>query len=192
MTPGKPILYATVSRDSETKVRHLLIYLLDGARVTKLVELANGIEREIGTGTQFEMTQRADALVQDWVARDGFEHRPPDDPVFESLERTISLAEKMGYTTVYDPRSQNPNPTGGRLNLTGAIPLAQWRGMTPKGGGGYLYALDGMKILARPTLPANHGLNMSPAREDLPTVLLKAAKALNTVGPFAEFILGGD
>jgi hypothetical protein len=192
MTPGKPILYATVSKDSESEIRHLLIYLLDGARVTRLVELADGVEREIATGTQFEMTQKADALVQEWVTDHGFKYRPTADPAFEPLDRTISLAKKMGYTIIYDPRSQNFNPTGGRLNLTGAVPLTEWKGMTPKGGGGYVYALDGMKILARPTLPANHGLNMSPTREEVPAVLLKAAKALNTVGPFAEFILGGD
>jgi len=126
------------------------------------------------------------------VTRDGFKRRPSDDPVFEPLERTISLARKMGYTIIYDPRSRNLNPTGGRLNLTGAVPLTQWKGMTPKGGGGYVYALDGMRILARPTLPAHHGLNMSPTREEVPAVLLRAAKALNAVGPFAEFILGGD
>ena len=160
--------------------------------MTTLAEVAEGVEREIATGTQFEMTQKADALVQEWVTRNGFKHRAPDDPVFEPLDRTISLAKKMGYTTIYDPRSQNLNPTGGRLNLTGQVPLTRWEGMTPKGGGGYVYALDGMKILARPTLPANHGLNMSPTREELPTVLLKAAKALSAVGPFAEFILGGD
>ncbi len=66
MTSGRPILYATVSREAEGEARHLLIYLLDGARVTKLVDLADGLEREIATGTQFEMTQKADALVLEW------------------------------------------------------------------------------------------------------------------------------
>ena len=160
--------------------------------MTKLVELKNGIEREIAIGTQFEMTQKADALVQEWLAQDGFKYHSHDNPVFEPLERTIALATKMGFTIVFDARLQNLDLRRGRLNATGATPLSKWSGMTPKSGGGYLYALDGLKILARPTLPSNHGLNMTPTSAEVPAVLLKAAKALDAVGPYAEFILGGD
>lgn len=104
--------------------------------MTKLAELADGVEKEIAIGTQFEMTQKADALIQEWVTDHGFKYRSPSDPIFEPLDRTIELARKMGYTVVYDPRSRNLNPADGRLNATGAVHLAQWRGMTPKSGGG--------------------------------------------------------
>ncbi len=191
MNTDKPILHATLTRAAGNEARHLLIYLVDGARETKLVQLSAGSETPIATGTQYEMGQKVDALAQLWVTNEGFARQPEDKFVFEPLERTKALVMKMGFTTVFDPRyTKMDRPP---FNLTGAVPLSTWPGMTPKNGGGYVYALDQMGLHASPTLPPGHELNAAPSDpKDLPAYLVKLNAFLKTVGPFSEFILGGD
>jgi hypothetical protein len=191
MSTGKPILHATLTKPAGNEVRHLLIYLVDGARETRLDQLSAGSETAIATGTQYEMEQKADALAQLWITNEGFKRQPQDEFVFEPLERTVALAMKMGFTIVFDPsytKMDRPH-----FNLTGAVPLSTWRGMTPKNGGGYAYALDQMRLHARPTLPPNHELNVGPSDpKEFPAYLVKVSAFLKTVGPFAEFTLAGD
>jgi hypothetical protein len=60
--------------------------------------------------------------------------------------------------------------------------------MAPKD---YEYAFDGLKIIASPKLPANHGLNMSPATNaEVVAVLNKAMALKDAIGPTREFLLG--
>jgi hypothetical protein len=191
MSTEKPILHATLTNAPGTEVRHLLIYFVNGARETRLVQLSNGLETPIATGTQYEMSQKADAVARLWITNEGFK-RPKENFVFEPLERTVALAMKMGFTIVYDPSYAKIDPPRS-FNLTGAVPLNSWPGMTPKNGGGYVYAFDQMRLYARPTLPPNHELNVVPSDpKEVPAYLAKVSAFLETVGPFREFILAGD
>jgi hypothetical protein len=167
----------------EKSVRFLLLNSVDGAHNTILSEMTNGIETEMDTGTEYEMNKKAEEIAQ-LSAASGFRIANDERPVFESLKNTVALAIVCGHTSLYDNRFK----TG--TNFTGSVPLSKWPGMTAKNGGDYEYALDGIKILARPTLPPNHGLNMKPqtSKETL-EVFMKAAKLKQTVGPDAEFVL---
>jgi len=83
MNLEKTHLYATLSSGEE--VRHLLIDFVDGSHVTNLVQLTAGSETQIATGTEYEMTQKVEELVQLWVTQGGFKHHLPDVLVHESL-----------------------------------------------------------------------------------------------------------
>jgi len=159
MHTNKPRLYATLTNAAEKSVRHLLVFFVDGSRETQLIQICDGVESLVLTGTEFETRQKADALIQQWVTQENF-IRPRDGFAFEPLERTISLAKRMGFKIVYDERFKSmtlPNP-----NLTGAAALSAWPGMTPSNGGGYLYALDQMRLHARPTLPPSQEPLIAP------------------------------
>jgi hypothetical protein len=65
--------------------------------------------------------------------------------------------------------------------------------MTPSNGGGYLYALDQMRLHARPTLPPSQEPLIAPRDgKEFATFILKHKAVLDTVGPYREFILAGD
>jgi hypothetical protein len=184
----RPWLYATLTKGKE--VRHLLILFLNGSAATELVQLSDGFDSSIATGTEYEMKEKADSIVQLWVTQDNFA-RPREGFAFESLARTIALAMKMGYTTVYDRSyAKMDRPP---FNLTGAVSLSTWPGMSPKNGGGYEYALDQMRLHARPTLPPSPEPLIAPSGgKEFAAFVLKHKAILDTVGPFAEFILTGD
>ena len=185
MDTNKPTLYASLIKAPENEVRHLLIYPVDAPREMKLVQLSGAAETPLATGTEYEMRQKANALVQLWAA-EGFKQQ---DKVFETLERTVALAMRLGFRIVWDPRFQKMDRPP--LNPTGAVPLEQWPGMTAKNGGGYVYALDQVQIHARPTLPPGHNLGVAPSDpKEFAAFMLKATALLETVGPFAEFRLG--
>jgi hypothetical protein len=126
-----------------------------------LPKLISGVQSEIGTGTQYETGQKADAVMQKW-AGEGFRYQREREPAYEDLKSTVTLAMLMGYKVVYDPEHRDLR----RENLTGAVPLAEWPGRAGKNGGGYQYAFTGMTILASPTLPPGHGINMAPSTEE--------------------------
>ncbi len=109
-------------------------------------------------------------------------------PKFGSLESAKALAASDGYTIVYDNHYKRISPP----NLTGAVALKDWPGLTGKDGGEYEYAYDGAKILAQPELPQNHGLNLTPNTREVLEVLRKAMKMREAIGPNMEFLLGGD
>jgi hypothetical protein len=181
------ILHTLKKRGAGKEVRHLLMDLTNGSGAAVLSQLVHGVETHIATGTEYEMGQKADALARDWVANEEFEYAPDDQPVFDSLKNTIALAAMMGHTFVYDSRYKSSR------NLIGEVPLTQWPGMTARNGGGYVYAFDGMKIIAEPTLPSNHGINMGfKTAKETTTSLRKIAALRETVGPRVEFLLGGD
>ena len=190
MYTDKPRLYATLANAPVKSVRHLLILFVDGSRETQLVQICDGVETIILTGTEYEARQKADSLIEGWVTQEGFA-RPREGYAFEPLGRTISLARKMGFTVVYDERFKNikwPNP-----NFTGAAALSSWPGMSPKNGGGYLYALDQMRLHARPTLPLSYVPVEAPTEgREFAAFLLKHKALLDSVGPLREFILAGD
>ena len=190
-------LYATLVKQTpgDNEVRHLLIQESDGPGKTNLSQLTAGVQTPIATGTQFEMIQKADQLTQLWTANEGFKFPKEGTPVFESLDRTIALAKIMGYTTVYDSKYKNlTGPDPRRLNATGEVPLTGWPGQrSGKSGGGYEYAFEGMKIIANPALPRDHGLNMAPKTNEEFFAVMKQAIALKAaIGPTVEFLLGGE
>jgi hypothetical protein len=190
MHTNKPRLYATLTNAAEKSVRHLLVFFVDGSRETQLVQICDGMETLVLTGTEFETREKANALIQQWVTQENFT-RPHDGYAFEPLERTISLARRMGFKVVYDARFKNmtwPNP-----NLTGAAALSSWPGMAPENGGGYLYALDQMRLHAQPTLPPGGEPLVAPTDgKEFAAFILKHKAVLDTVGPPREFILAGD
>jgi hypothetical protein len=191
MNMAKPILHATLTKAPGKEVRHLLIDLVDGTRETKLVQLSAGVETTIAIGTQFEMDQKADELTKLWITSHGFKLQPKNTPVGERLYRTIALAIRMGYTIVYDPDFKKIDRPP--FNLTGAVPLRKWPGMTPKNGGGYLYALDQMRFHAYPTLASSLIPNeLAGDPKDFLTYFAKINDLLKTVGPSREFLLAGD
>jgi hypothetical protein len=146
----------------------------------------------IADGTEYEMRQQAETLAREWIEKEGFRFPSERVPVFESLKETIKLALIMGYTVVHDNKYINNNMTDPqKRNPLGVVPLADWPGMTAKNRGGYEYAFDGSTIVARPTLPPNHGLNMKPKNaEETVAVLQKAMALQKTVGDTATFLLG--
>ena len=172
--------------DSRRETRHLLIHSAEGPSVTVLTKLVSGVQSEIGTGTKFEMSQKADSVMQDW-AREDFRYRRDREPAYEDLKSTVTLAMVMGYEIVFDPDYRDLR----KMNLTGAVPLAQWPGRSGKNGGGYEYAFTGTTIIASPTLPPGHGINMAPSREESVRVMQQTIALQKTVGPVAEFVLGG-
>lgn len=171
--------------NSPRQVRHLLIHSVEGPSVNVLTKLVSGVPSEIATGTQYEMGQKADALMQEW-AGEGFRYQREREPVYEDLKSTVALAMLMGYKVVFDPERVDVR----RMNLTGAVPLAQWSGKSGKNGGGYQYAFTGMTILAGPTLPPGHGINMAPSQEETIQVMQQIINLQKTVGPFVELVLG--
>jgi len=112
-----------------------------------------------------------------------------DTAKFGSLKDTVAGAVAGGYTIIYDNRYKSASLP---LNITGAVSLAEWPGLTGKNGGEYEYALDGMKIIAQPALLPDHGLNMRPkdSKEAL-DVLRQVIEVRKGVGPTVEFLLGG-
>lgn len=183
-----PTLYATVQKGKE--VRHLLIISVDGSRVTQLIQLIHGVEELIGTGTEFEIKETADGRLKLWAEQEGFQ-TPRTGYAFESLESTIAVATKMGFSVIYDERFKNTvRPP---FNLTGAVPLAGWPGIEGKNGGTYVYALDQMRLYAHPTLSPTHPLSLAPSgTSDFAGYLLKVQHELDLVGPRTEFLLTGN
>ena len=179
------ILHTLLKQTHGGEVRHLLIHSVDSSRETNLSQLTAAVNIPIATGTEYEMGQRAETLSQDWIDNEGFRFPRERELVFEPLKHTIVLATAIGNTGVYDPKYQNI-----QRNLTGKVPLSSWPGVTAKNGGAYEYAFDGMKIVAQPRLPPNHGLNLQPkTNEEFLVVLQKAVALRDAIGPTVEFLL---
>lgn len=185
----KPWLYATLTKGQDA--RHLLIFFLNGSAETELIQVNAGVQSSIAIGTEYEMKQQAEAIAQVWMEDEKFTRLADDKFAFEPLDRTIALAIKMGFKSVYDRhfiKKEWPNP-----NFTGEVPLSSWPGMTAKNGGGYLYALDQMRLHARPTLPESQEPLVAPSDgKEFAAFILKHKAILDTVGPFVEFVLAGD
>lgn len=190
MNVERPTLYATLVKPSPREVRHLLLESVDGYSVVNLVQLSAGIANQIATGTHYEVSQQADALVQQWVEGEGFERRATDKPAYEPLAATVALALRLGHEIVYDNRFKKLDRPP--LNATGTVRLSDWPGMTPKNGGGYEYALLPTSIHARPTLPpTGKPLVVPTGGQELAAFLLEVKALQDTVGPSAEFLLAG-
>jgi len=124
-----PTLHTMVKDGPPYEVRHLLIRV-DGPSGTVLTRLVSGVRSDIGTGKQYEVEQKANALMEEWGG-EGFRGLRDQELAIEDLKSTVTLAMLMGYTVIYDPFSV-------------AVPLARWPGRS----GGYQYALKGMTIIA--------------------------------------------
>jgi hypothetical protein len=171
--------------DAPHEVRHLLIHPVEGPSSERLTTLISGVQSEIATGKHYEMEQKADAVMQEW-AKEGFRYQREREPAYEDLKSTVTLAMLMGYNVVYDPTYVDMK----RRNLTGAVPLAQWPGRSGKNGGGYQYAFTGTTLLATPTPPPGHGINMAPGPKEFIQTMRQMIEVQNSVGPFAELVLG--
>ena len=109
---------------------------------------------------------------------------------FGSLGDAVAEALARGHRFIYDNRYKSMRPP---INATGAVPLTEWPGLQGNNGGGYEYAFQGMTIVARPTLPPNHGLNLRPKdNKETLDVMRQAVEKLENVGPTVEFLLGGN
>lgn len=184
----KIVLEHTLAKEKHPgrEVRHLLIESENGPGATNLFQVSAGVVTKVASGTEYETRTKAEELAREWAKKEGFELSSDRNPAFEPLKHTISLARFMGHRVLYDPRAK------GGMNFTGAVPLEKWAGMAAKNGGGYEYAFTGTKILARPTLPPNHGLDMNPKdNQEWAATMQKVVQILNTVGPGDEFVLGG-
>jgi hypothetical protein len=178
---NKSILY-TIRSSDDKEIKHMLLTPIDRTQAALSV-MANASETEIATGPEHAMEDKA----REYITAGKFRVVGDDKKVFEPLKNTVALAIACGHQVIYDNR-YNKFP-----NVTGAVPLGSWPGLAGNNGGGYEYALDGLKILARPTLPPNHHLNMKPATsQETVSVISNVVKILATVGPSAEFILGGS
>ncbi len=179
MTPltAHPTLQTFVKR-GPYEVRHLLV-AGDDPGAKSLIQIASGIGTEIATGTQYEMQEKEDELMQQWSA-EGFNG---EKRAFESWNRTMTLLTAMGYKVIYDPQLVNIQ----RRNLTGAVPLTQWAGRRAKGGGEYEYAFDGNTLVAQPKLPPMT-LNYTTTAE-FAKAMLEASKLRDSLGPTCEFVL---
>lgn len=143
--PTLHTLLKDVTKTSPHQVRHLVIVPVDGSKVTVLLQLISGTQTEIATGTEYEMCQKADTVMQEW-AGEGFRFQREREPAYEDLKSAVTLAMLMGYKVVYDPTYADVR----RMNLMGTVPLAKWPGRSGKNGGGYQYAFTGTTLLASP------------------------------------------
>ena len=131
------------------------------------------------------MGQKADAVMQEWAV-EGFRYQREREPANEDLKSAVTLAMFMGYKVIYDPTYADVR----RMNLAGAVALAKWPGREGKNGGGYQYAFTGTTLLASPTLPPGHGINMAPSTEEFIQTMRQAIELQKTVGSLVELVLG--
>ncbi len=172
-----PELYATLLRSSTDEVRHLLVFFGGGSRNTQLVQIMNGIDWPLEQGTEYEVKQTAELLRFDWE-QEGFTS-PAKGYAFESLERTIALAQMMHFTHIF--------ADGTSENSMGFEPLASWPGMVARNGGNYLYALDKRQMHAAPVL--QQGLEAIVNLNDLRGTHPNIMRMLDRVGSFRSFTL---
>jgi hypothetical protein len=179
MRTPNPELYATLINTSSGEVRHLLVFFLDGSRQTQLVQVMGGIDAPLDFGSENEVKQTAELLRFDWE-QEGFTS-PVKGYAFESLERTVALAQMMCFTHIFTD--------GTPENSFGFEPLSSWPGMTAQNGGRYLYALDNMRIHAAPLLQPGLEtiVNLNAVKSPHPNV----ARMLARVGAFRSFTLAG-
>ena len=176
----KRLLYSLLSRD-EGCVSHLL--LDSSTRPAALIEMRDGVERTIATGTEHDMHEKAVEHVvtgKFQVRKDGYA------PFYEPLKNAVALAVACGHKSVYVQRR-----TGG-ITLPSEYPLSQWRGLTGTNGAPYEYGFDGTSIHARPKLPPD-SVNLHPAdAKEALQVMLKAGQIRDSLGPSVSVLLGGS
>jgi hypothetical protein len=162
------------------EVRRLLIDSVNGPGRTTLSQLIGTDHKDIDTGTQFEMEERANNLAQTWL-KEGFESPTENSPPpYESLEAVIKISIIMGHNQLSIPT---------RLNPIGAVPLTQWHGLVPKNNGSYEYAFDEFYIYAQGALPPNHNLAAPTDVKEWPAFLAKVKARREAVGPSGKFLL---
>jgi hypothetical protein len=107
-----------------------------------------------------------------------------DMPKFGPLEEAKSLAIGEGYEVVYDPRERGP------LNLTGAVQLSRWKGVSAPNGK-YVYACHNGTILAEAYLPAEQQPTLK-AHSSPAEIANEAVRRKKAIGPdYPAFVLGG-
>jgi hypothetical protein len=163
------------------EVRHLLIEGNDPGAMT-LSQVFDGVRTVIDTGTSYEMSKKADAMWQEWITGEGFEYQKDGSFfAFESLEAVVALVLLMRYTVIHDSKCESPR------NLTGVVPLVQWKGWTDKNGDSYMYSFSGgPSLYGRPDVAIRHSL------KPLKTIaeMADTVKKENALGPSHTFTLG--
>jgi hypothetical protein len=176
------ILYSLVKDELAREVRHLLLREVNGASDTALSYMAHGVNIGLESGTEYEMNQKAQSLAEQWKQQSGFRLPRKNEKIFEPLVNIVQLARACAFQFVY-----------GNSSIAAAIPLERWKGLTGKNGAPYEYAFEGMKIIAQPVFPADHGLNLHPSTNAETIEMMKQVVELrNSIGPTEEFVLGGD
>lgn len=178
MTEDTATLLATLVRGPIQDVRHLLIEAVDGPASTNLIQLSAGHEKRLATGTEYQMRGEANELIAEWNG-EGFQSKPLDHPVYEPLQAAVALALKLGKTTVYTDS----------VNMTGEVALKAWRGLPPKNGQPYEYAVHSLRLSAQPQLSASAIAELD-AITDYAQWVKKAAELRR--GEWREYILGGS
>lgn len=186
MRHERPRLYITLKKGE--RVRHLLILFHDGYADTELVLMENTVLSSLARGTEFEVKEQAEATAQIWIEDEHFLRLGRNEFAWEPLAPTVALAQVMGFVDVYDSRFKKmtwPNP-----NFTGEVQLKSWPGISAKNGGRYLYALDQVRLHARPELPARMGQIVAPSDgQELIAFMLKYRAILDSIGPTQMFVL---
>ena len=181
---NEPALHTMVKKATTTsdhEARHLLVHSINGPSNSTLRQFVHGVLTEVGTGTEYEMNESADAMMREW-AREGFSFPVENELVWDALERAVALATLMGYKTVFDP-SRADALSG---NALGVFPLDQWPGLT----GFYLYAFTGTEIYAQPVIPRPDFLARARGGSEFAEALLQVAKLREAAGPLRKFVLG--
>src|ERR1700720_2573443 len=96
MHMNEPTLHTMIKTTTEAPddmPRYLLVHSVNGPSDSTLRKFVHGALTEIDTGTEYEMNQRADALMREW-ASEGFRSPRENEMVWESLERAITLADR--------------------------------------------------------------------------------------------------
>jgi hypothetical protein len=189
MNQDRPKLIASLVRASDGEVRHLLLFFIDGSSETNLVQSVRGIGTPLEMGTEYEINQKASALLQLWT-KQGFKVQP-EGQLYERLEWTIPLTLSLGHTIIYDSRFKQLDKLP--LNATGEVPLDKWPGMIGKDSQPYEYALDRMHIHARPApLPNAKPLVAPTGGKEFAAFMLEHIKHRDAIGPSRDFLLGGS
>lgn len=184
---GEVRLHATLTK-AENETRYLIIDSLDGSSATKLSLMSGGVETAISSGTEYETGTKADELIKSWTQDQGFKWLSDKELAWEPLSTVIALAKRIGFVGLYDGRFKQMNRLP--LNPIGLVPLDDWPGMTPKNGGGYVYALAFGRLYALPTSPPNLLPVIAPTgSKEFAEFMLKHIELRKSVGDAAEFVL---
>ncbi len=106
-----------------------------------------------------------------------------DTPNFGSLDDAKAAATASGYKVVYDDRYNSTPP----LNVTGAVSLKEWPGISGKNGEAYEFWFDGGYIHARPAISSSD-VNVDP--KNTLEFLRRVIEIRKAIGPEIPFLVG--
>jgi hypothetical protein len=146
MIMEEPDLFATLTNKATGEIVYLLTIPTEKQR--SVIQLSDGNETHLKTGTQFEARDAAESAVR-YLLQQGFQQQEPG-LTFDTLRSTIAVALRLGYTHILD--SSHAIQSRPPINFLGRTTLKDWSGATSVDDGSWEYALDYGKISARPKL----------------------------------------